>query len=82
VTDTGIGIAAENIGKALAPFGQVDSDLARKFEGTGLGLPLSQRLVELHGGRLSIQSEPDAGTEVQVWLPPSRIRPTTDDAGI
>jgi len=82
VTDTGIGIAAENICKALSPFGQVDSDLARKFDGTGLGLPLSQRLVELHGGHLSIQSELGVGTAVHVWLPPGRIRSPLNDVGI
>jgi signal transduction histidine kinase len=73
VSDTGIGIARQNIAKALAPFGQVDSHLARKFEGTGLGLPLSQRLTELHGGRLEITSQLGQGTTVRIYLPASRI---------
>src|SRR5262249_26781752 len=50
VTDTGIGMAAEDIPQALSPFGQIETDKARRFSGTGLGLPLSKALVELHGG--------------------------------
>jgi signal transduction histidine kinase len=73
VIDTGIGMAAEDIPKALEPFGQVDSKLSRKYEGTGLGLPLSKALVELHGGALEIQSAPGAGTTVTVVLPVERI---------
>lgn len=69
VSDTGIGMAAEDIPVALTPFRQVDSRLARKFEGTGLGLPLSKSFVELHGGTMSIQSALDKGTEVTVRLP-------------
>ena len=57
VTDTGIGIAREDIPKALSQFGQVDSDLSRQYEGTGLGLPLTKRLTELHGGSLDLQSQ-------------------------
>ena len=53
---------------ALAPFGQVDSRLARRYEGTGLGLPLAKALVELHGGVLSIESAPGKGTVVTVVL--------------
>jgi PAS domain S-box-containing protein len=70
VTDTGIGIAQEDIDKVLRPFGQVESSLARRFAGTGLGLPLSKGLVELHGGSLAIASTPGAGTTVTVRLPP------------
>jgi signal transduction histidine kinase len=73
VIDTGIGMAREDIPKALEPFGQVDSKLSRKYEGTGLGLPLSKALVELHGGKLEIESEPGVGTTVTVVLPPERI---------
>jgi len=73
VADTGIGIAKADIETALRPFGQIDSSLARRYEGTGLGLPLSRSLTELHGGRLEIESEPSAGTTVTVWLPPSRL---------
>ena len=72
-TDTGIGIAPADIPKALEPFGQVDSTLSRKYEGTGLGLPLSKGLVELHGGRLELASEVGVGTTVTIVLPPERI---------
>ncbi len=73
VIDTGIGIAQEDIPKALEPFGQVDSKLSRKYEGTGLGLPLSKGLVELHGGRLELASEVGVGTTVTIILPSERI---------
>jgi PAS domain S-box-containing protein len=73
VSDTGIGMSAEDQQIALAPFGQVDSSLARRYEGTGLGLPLSKALVELHGGRLEIDSAPDAGTTIHVVLPAERV---------
>ncbi len=59
VADTGIGMRAEDIPIALAPFRQVDGALNRRYEGTGLGLPLTKMLVELHGGTLEIDSEPD-----------------------
>jgi len=69
VSDTGIGMAPEEIAVALEPFGQVDGDLNRRYEGTGLGLPLSKTLVELHGGRLAIDSTPGEGTRVTITLP-------------
>jgi signal transduction histidine kinase len=69
VTDTGIGMRAEDIPLALAAFGQVDSSLARQFEGTGLGLPLTKRFVELLGGDIEIDSAPGEGTAVRVILP-------------
>lgn len=73
IADTGIGIAPEDIPKALSQFGQVDSALTRKHEGTGLGLPLSKALAELHGGSLELSSNLGAGTTVTVCLPPWRI---------
>jgi signal transduction histidine kinase len=69
VRDTGIGIAPENIEKALAPFSQVDNALNRKYSGTGLGLPLVRRLAELHGGNIQIDSKLGSGTTVTVRLP-------------
>jgi len=69
VSDNGIGMAAEDIPVALAPFGQVDSRLARRYEGTGLGLPLTKVLIELHGGSIAIDSAPGKGTAVTVMLP-------------
>jgi signal transduction histidine kinase len=73
VRDTGIGIAPSDIPKALAPFGQVDSSLARGCQGAGLGLPISRALVELHRGHFALASEPGVGTTVTVGLPPDRI---------
>jgi len=73
VTDTGIGIAAEDIEIAMSDFGQVDGSLSRKFKGSGLGLPLSRKLAEAQGGELFIQSEPGVGTTAAVVFPKSRI---------
>jgi signal transduction histidine kinase len=73
VCDTGIGMAPENIPKALAPFDQIERKVRRKQEGTGLGLPIAKQLVELHGGTLSIESTVDVGTTVTFLLPPSRM---------
>jgi PAS domain S-box-containing protein len=73
VSDTGIGIAPENLPKVLSKFGQVDSSLTRRHEGTGLGLPLTKALVELHGGTFEIESEVDVGTTVTVRFPVGRI---------
>jgi two-component system cell cycle sensor histidine kinase PleC len=73
VIDTGIGMAPEDIPKALSQFGQIDSDLNRKYEGTGLGLPLAKSLIELHGGYLDLQSAVGKGTTVTVRIPASRI---------
>ncbi len=76
VADDGIGMTPDEVAKALEPFGQVDSRLSRKYEGTGLGLPLVQGLMELHGGTLEIISEKDQGTTVTVRFPPERtVRP-------
>jgi len=72
VNDTGIGIEAENINIALSDFGQVDGSLTRKYEGSGLGLPLSKKLAEAHGGELLIDSEPGVGTMVTVRFPKER----------
>jgi signal transduction histidine kinase len=79
VADTGIGIAEEDVWKALVPFAQVSSNLSRKYEGTGLGLPLSKSFVEMHGGTLKIDSEPGRGTTVTVRFPPDRIRPVSPE---
>jgi len=73
VTDTGIGIAEDDIPKALERFGQVDSQLSRRYEGTGLGLPLAKSLVELHGGRLVLESRLQVGTTVTIYLPQHRV---------
>ena len=73
VQDTGIGMSAQDIQTALTPFGQVDSKLTRRFEGTGLGLPLTKSFVELHAGTMTITSEPGRGTSVIITLPANRV---------
>jgi signal transduction histidine kinase len=72
IEDTGIGIAKQDLDKAMRPFGQIDSRLARKYQGTGLGLPLARSMAELHGGRLEIDSTPGHGTVATLWLPAHR----------
>jgi signal transduction histidine kinase/HAMP domain-containing protein len=71
VSDSGAGMAPGDIPRALQPFVQVDTSLARRHGGTGLGLPLTKIFVELHGGRLEIESKLNAGTTVTVLLPAS-----------
>ncbi len=70
--DTGIGMSAEEIPIALTPFGQIESALSRKNQGTGLGLPLTCALVELHGGKLDLQSEVGKGTTITLTFPKER----------
>ena len=72
VEDTGIGMSADEIAIALQPFGQIDTGLTRKHDGVGLGLPLTKRLIELHGGAMEIKSRPGKGTVVTVKLPETR----------
>jgi two-component system cell cycle sensor histidine kinase PleC len=73
VSDTGIGIAHDDLGKVFAPFEQADTSLARKYEGTGLGLTLVKALIDLHQGWVRLDSTPGLGTQVRVWLPPARV---------
>ncbi len=75
-----IGIALQDIPKALSPFQQIDSEINRKYEGTGLGLPLTKALVELHGGSLDLQSQVGIGTTVTVRFPAERVAGLRDDA--
>lgn len=72
--DSGIGMTPEDAEQALEPFSQIDTGLARSYEGTGLGLPIAARLTEMHGGFLEIETAPGAGTCVSLWLP--RRQPT------
>ena len=73
VSDTGIGMDEKEIRIAMTRFGQVDSGLARRHEGTGLGLPLAEGLVKLHGGAMSIASAKGAGTTVTLTFPAERV---------
>ena len=73
VSDTRIGMAPEDIPKALEYFGQVDNQLSRKYDGSGLGLPLAKHLLDLHGGSLTIESRLQEGTTVTAILPAERI---------
>ena len=68
VSDTGIGIAPEDLDTIFDEFRQVDSSLTRKHEGTGLGLALTRRLVQLHGGEISVESELGRGSTFTVTL--------------
>lgn len=70
ISDTGIGMSLADIEVAMTPFGQVDSRLARRYEGTGLGLPLTKALVDLHGGTMEIDSTPDIGTTIRLRFAP------------
>jgi signal transduction histidine kinase len=73
VRDTGIGIAAEDIPRALERFSQVDGRLSRKYDGAGLGLPMAKQFMELHGGTLELASTPGTGTQVRIAFPPERL---------
>jgi len=74
VADTGIGIAVVDVDRVMEPFGQVDNVINRKHRGTGLGLPLTKGLVELHGGSFNLESTPGAGTTVTIRIPARRLK--------
>jgi signal transduction histidine kinase len=73
VRDTGIGIPADNIERVMRPFEQVETSYARSHGGTGLGLPYSAKLAELHDGTIRLASELHHGTVATLWLPPDRL---------
>lgn len=79
ISDTGIGIAPEDIPKLFQNFSQVDSSVTRRFGGTGLGLAISKKLVEMHGGKISVDSVPGQGTTftftLDFGLPQDGLRP-------
>jgi signal transduction histidine kinase/ActR/RegA family two-component response regulator len=74
VEDSGIGIPRESWPKLFRPFQQVDASLNRRHEGTGLGLALTKRLAELHGGTVSLKSQVSQGSTFKVWLPLTEMR--------
>jgi signal transduction histidine kinase len=69
VVDTGIGMTEQEIAHAMQPFTQIDNSLSRRFDGTGLSLPLTKALVELHSGELRLRSERGVGTTASISLP-------------
>jgi PAS domain S-box-containing protein len=79
IVDTGIGIEPEDFPKAFSRFGQVNNVISRRYEGTGLGLPLTNALVELHGGSIDLQSQVGVGTTVTVYFPAARIGRSPQD---
>lgn len=79
VKDSGIGIPEDRWHLLFRPFQQVDSSLTRRHEGTGLGLALTKRLAELHGGTLSFQSSPDHGSVFRIWLPSPEAAPIVEE---
>lgn len=74
VEDTGIGIPAAKWPLLFRPFQQIDASLTRQHEGTGLGLALTKRLAEMHGGTVSLQSAPEVGSTFRIWLPLNELR--------
>jgi two-component system cell cycle sensor histidine kinase PleC len=75
ITDTGVGIAPEDQARVFENFGQGRHDVVTPDKGTGLGLPIVKGLVEAHGGSVTLQSAPNAGTTITVSLPASRVKP-------
>ena len=73
VTDTGIGMAEADIPRAFEPFNQLDAGLARRFEGSGLGLHLSRALAQAQGAELTLRSRPGHGTTALLRFPPDRV---------
>jgi len=69
VRDTGIGIRSEDLGRLFTEFEQLDSGTARHFEGTGLGLALTKKIVELQGGHIRVEAEPGKGSLFIATLP-------------
>jgi signal transduction histidine kinase len=82
VNDTGIGIAADDLPRIVEPFVQVESALSRKHGGTGLGLPLVKKIMELHGGGITIASTLGAGTTVIARFPPARYVRNADATAV
>jgi signal transduction histidine kinase len=69
VEDTGVGIPAEQLGKLFVEFQQLDGSASKRYQGTGLGLPLTKRIAEAHGGRVAVRSTPLQGSTFSAILP-------------
>ena len=72
VSDTGIGIAPEHLGKLFQPFSQVDGSATRKYNGTGLGLAISKKFCQMMGGDITVESEPGRGSRFSIRVPAGR----------
>jgi signal transduction histidine kinase len=81
VTDTGIGISPADLPRLFREFEQLDAGPGRRFEGSGLGLSLTKKLVELHGGTIEVSSEVGKGTTFTVMLP-THFNGTTETGGV
>lgn len=79
VIDTGIGIAEADQAKLFAPFTQIDTSKSRRYGGTGLGLALTHRLVELHGGKISVKSQEGKGSNFSFSMPIQQLQPESGD---
>ncbi len=73
ISDSGIGMSQEEIGKAMTPFGQVENKMTATHTGTGLGLPLAKAMLELHGGTMTVNSTPHIGTTITLHFPAVRV---------
>jgi signal transduction histidine kinase len=78
VSDTGIGIDEQERARLFQPFVQLDSSLSRQYQGTGLGLALVKRLVQLHHGCLAVASKPGEGSTFTIWIPYQEGRPAAE----
>ena len=74
IQDEGIGIEPGEIDRLFDPYERSQSTIARNSAGTGLGLPISRSLIQLHGGNLTLTSEPHVGTCVEISVPAERVR--------
>lgn len=80
VADTGIGIPEEKRVLLFRPFQQIDASLTRHHDGTGLGLALTKRLAEMHGGTVSLKTEPAQGSTFRIWLPINELRESGEES--